>query len=297
MHIETNVLESFLNTLLMNEKFKDTTKARKDLKNLSIRIPYGLQQYLPSSVTTPIIELCSFFKKICAQTLMEADMVKADSQALEGWHILNQWMYPFERYMTKLKNYVRNKAKPKGSIAEGYGAEEALTFSSHYFRDVTTKFNHPDRNVDCPPPTCQFQVFRSICKSIGKWSVIRFDHQELKKVIWYVLHNTPKIDTYQAKFKIEFPNQDMKEEYPDCLNDLDFATLNTDSQSIDVDAPPDIIDDDEDGDLIDDEDVLPHNLADSDDEDLTNGDDDNMSADVAHGHGGDSGGDDRLLQR
>ncbi|GJZ70845.1 kinase-like domain, phloem protein 2-like protein, partial [Tanacetum coccineum] len=40
--------------------------------------------------------------------------------------------------------------------------EEALTFSSHYFRDVTTKFNRPDRNVDFPPPTCQFQVFKSL---------------------------------------------------------------------------------------------------------------------------------------
>nr|GFB63947.1 proton-dependent oligopeptide transporter family [Tanacetum cinerariifolium] len=116
--------------------------------------------------------------------------------------------------MKKLKNYVQNKAKPKGSIAEGYVTEEALTFSSHYFRDVTTKFNHPDRNVDCPPPTCQLQVFKSLCKSIGLWSVIRIDHQELKKVIWYVLHNSPEIDTYRAKFKIEFPNKDMKEEFP-----------------------------------------------------------------------------------
>ncbi|GKF93006.1 hypothetical protein Tco_0279725 [Tanacetum coccineum] len=44
-------------------------------------------------------------------------------------------------------------------------------------------------------------------------SVIRIDHQELKKVIWYVLHNSPEIDTYRAKFKIEFPNKDMKEEF------------------------------------------------------------------------------------
>ncbi|GJX89681.1 hypothetical protein Tco_0341695, partial [Tanacetum coccineum] len=104
--------------------------------------------------------------------------------------------------------------KPEGSIAEGYVAKEALTFSSHYFWDVTMKFNRPDRNVNCPPPTCQFQVFRSICKSIGKRSVIRFDQQELKKVIWYVLHNSPGIHMYWAKFKSEFPNQDMKEEFP-----------------------------------------------------------------------------------
>ncbi|GJQ96214.1 hypothetical protein Tco_0007353 [Tanacetum coccineum] len=317
MHIEKNVLESILNTLLMNDKSKDTAKARQDLKNLGIRsglwlsqnkngkcskaqatysftptdrkkfcqfikgvklpdgfesnfkhkvtdndtiitdlkshdchimmqclLPYGLQQYLPLDVAKPLIELCLFFKQICSQTLMVDDMLKAQSKVIDilcnleliyppaffdimihlvihlpleaifGGPIRPRWMYPFERYMKKLKNYVRNKAKPEGSIAEGYVAEEALTFSSHYFWDVTTKFNRPDRNVDCPPPTCQFQVFKSLCKSIGLRSVIRIDHQELKKVIWYVLHNSPEIDTYRAKFKIEFPNKDMKEEFP-----------------------------------------------------------------------------------
>ncbi|GJZ52527.1 retrotransposon protein, putative, ty3-gypsy subclass [Tanacetum coccineum] len=80
------------------------------------------------------------------------------------------------------------------------------------------------------------------------------------------------------------------------LNDLDFTTLHIDGQSTDVDAPPDIIDVDEDDDIIDDEDALPYDLADSDDEDLVNLDIDDgvnvMSADVARGHDGDGGGDD-----
>ncbi|GJW52340.1 RNA-directed DNA polymerase, eukaryota [Tanacetum coccineum] len=87
------------------------------------------------------------------------------------------------------------------------------------------------------------------------------------------------------------------------LNNLDFTTLNMDSQSTDVDAPPDIIDVDEDDDFIDDEDILPHDLADSDDEVLSNDDDDDadddddMSADVARGHDGVAGGDDRPPSR
>nr|GEX38342.1 hypothetical protein [Tanacetum cinerariifolium] len=248
-------------------------------------------------------------------------------------------------------------SKPEGSIAEGYIAEEALTFSSHYFRDVTTKFNCSDHNVDCPPPTCQLQVFKSLCKSIGLRSVISIDHQELKKVIWYVLHNSPKIDTYQAKFKIEFPNKDMKEEFPgwfgkqtpisvnSCVvNGVRFIVHNRDerrttqnsgicspgpdgemyygqleqilefsylsfktvlyrvkwfdtSNKGHVDEPPDIIDVvDEDDDIIEEEDPIPHDLADSDDEDLVNlniDDGVNMSTDVARGHGGNDGGDDR----
>nr|GFA07012.1 hypothetical protein [Tanacetum cinerariifolium] len=82
------------------------------------------------------------------------------------------------------------------------------------------------------------------------------------------------------------------------LNDLEIAALHIDDQSIDVDAPPDIIDVDEDDDIIDEEDPIPHDLVDYDDEDLVNldiNDGVNMSPDVAWGHGGDGGGDDRPL--
>ncbi|GJU46178.1 RlpA-like double-psi beta-barrel domain-containing protein [Tanacetum coccineum] len=229
-------------------------------------------------------------------------------EALEGGPIRPRWIYRFETYMKKLINYLRNKANPEGSIVEGYVIEEALTFS----------------NVDCPPPMCQFQVFLLVCKSIGLRSVIRFDHQELKKVIWYVLHNSPEIDTYLAKFKssdecrttqnngICSPGEKDEEMYYGQLEEIFeflymsfkvvlfrvkwFDTSNEGyGQSIDVDAPQNIIDVDEDDDIIDDEDALPHDLADSDDEDLVNVDDDNddMSADVARGHGGDGGDDDR----
>nr|GFD34475.1 hypothetical protein [Tanacetum cinerariifolium] len=71
------------------------------------------------------------------------------------------------------------------------------------------------------------------------------------------------------------------------LNDLEITALHIDGQSIDVDAPPEIIDVvDEDDDIIDEKDFIPHDLADSDDEDL-------MSTDVARGHGDDGGGGDR----
>ncbi|GJT30476.1 hypothetical protein Tco_0910751 [Tanacetum coccineum] len=74
--------------------------------------------------------------------------------------------------------------------------------------------------------------------------------------------------------------------------------MHIDGQSTVVDAPPDIIDvPDEDDDIIDDEDALPHDLADSNVEDLINVDDDGVekmsSADVARSHDGDGGGEDR----
>ncbi|GKE83801.1 hypothetical protein Tco_1557543, partial [Tanacetum coccineum] len=100
-------------------------------------LPYGLQQYLLDKIAKPIIELCSLFKQICSATLMEDDMLKAQIkvvdilcdlgliyppalfdimihlvihlplEALEGGPIRPWWMFPFERYMKKLKGYVR----------------------------------------------------------------------------------------------------------------------------------------------------------------------------------------------
>jgi hypothetical protein len=39
-----------------------------------------------------------------------------------------QWMYPIEWYLKTLKGFVKNKARSKGSMVEGYALEEALGF-------------------------------------------------------------------------------------------------------------------------------------------------------------------------
>ncbi|GKA81254.1 hypothetical protein Tco_0787946 [Tanacetum coccineum] len=175
-------------------------------------------------------------------------------EALEGGPIHPRWMFPFERFMKKLKGYVRNKAKPEGSIAEGYVAEEALTLSSHYFRDVTTKFNRLERNVDPPPPTCQFQAFRSVCNTIGLRSFPPFGAKEFNKARWYVLHNSPEIDTYRAQFQsVQVVST--------------IATMVVSSNSLPLER--------NDINIIGSGVVnpLPHDLADSDVEDLINDDD------------------------
>jgi hypothetical protein len=43
------------------------------------------------------------------------------------------WMYPVERRLCTLKHSVRNQARPEGSIAEAYVANESLTFFYRYF--------------------------------------------------------------------------------------------------------------------------------------------------------------------
>nr|GEY47581.1 hypothetical protein [Tanacetum cinerariifolium] len=177
-------------------EFNDTAKAIQDLKRLGIRSGLCLGQtkngkcskpqtaysftpenrksfqYLPDKVAKLIIKLCSFFKQICFATLMKDDMLKAQSKVVDILCNL-ELIYPPTFFDITIHLVIHLplealKAKPEGSIAEGYVAEEALTFSSYYFRDVTTKFNCLDRNVDPPPP------------------------------------NIPEIDTYLSEFK-RFP--------------------------------------------------------------------------------------------
>jgi len=47
-----------------------------------------------------------------------------------------------------LKQYVRTRSHPEGSIAEGYLAEESLTFCSRFLHNVETKSNRVDRYID-----------------------------------------------------------------------------------------------------------------------------------------------------
>ncbi|GKA70838.1 hypothetical protein Tco_0776977 [Tanacetum coccineum] len=126
-------------------------------------LPAGAQAYLDSSIATPIIELYSFFKQIYARSIKGSDMLIAEDQLV---HILCNFeqIYPplFFDIMIHLVMHLPVEAiiaRPEGCIAEAYIAEEALTFCSHYLRNVPTRFNRPDKNDDGPPPTSELEVF------------------------------------------------------------------------------------------------------------------------------------------
>ncbi|KAI5317339.1 hypothetical protein L3X38_037046 [Prunus dulcis] len=68
--------------------------------------------------------------ELCAKVLREDDLNLLDNQigAKVAGPVQFGWMYPVERYLHKLKTYVRNKAHPKGSIAKGVLGDECLIF-------------------------------------------------------------------------------------------------------------------------------------------------------------------------
>ena len=59
-------------------------------------------------------------------------VVHLPDEALLRGPVKYGWMYPIETRLGTFKGYVRNRARPEGSIAEAYIATEVLTFCSKY---------------------------------------------------------------------------------------------------------------------------------------------------------------------
>ncbi|GJW85383.1 uncharacterized protein Tco_0158528 [Tanacetum coccineum] len=124
-------------------------------------------------------------------------------------------MYPIERDLLTLKSYVHNRAHPEGSIAQGYLAQESLTFCSRYLSVVETVFTRPIRNDDegsqneteesnlfCPGwPLGKKLDYRF---SIGKRSRrlnSSLDDQSLAQAHRYVLFNVDAITIFREEHK------------------------------------------------------------------------------------------------
>lgn len=113
-------------------------------------------------------------------------------------HVHYGWMYPVERRLYTLKRYLRNRARPEGSIAEGYVADECLTFCSRYMDDVNTVYNKEPRNSAFEDlDAYDVQVFGHGVKFISACNYGEEDPEEVKKMVWYVLHNSDETAEYR----------------------------------------------------------------------------------------------------
>nr|GEY56646.1 hypothetical protein [Tanacetum cinerariifolium] len=333
MHIEKNVLESILNTLLKNEKSKDTIKARQDLERLGIQsglwlsknkngkcskpqaaysftpkdrkkfvssskeLNYQmgsdptsstkLQQYLHLDIAKPLIELCLFFKKICSQTLMVDDMLKAqrkviriDHQELKKviWYVLHN-SPEIDTYRAKFKRIPRLVWKADNDLGVSESSElfalacgpsqTPISVNSCVVNGVRNNITQikangkafkNDQYILITQVKQCFYLEDMARRPLG-WKVV--EHVSHKKFLnggVIIVEDDPDVIHVDNSSDLKLFTS---------LNDFEIAALHIDGQSIDVDAPPDIIDVvDEDNDIIDEKDPVPHDLADSDDEDL-----------------------------
>ncbi|XP_066354558.1 uncharacterized protein [Miscanthus floridulus] len=161
-------------------------------------LPTDLRGLVHKDIYEAVVELGKFFQELCSRKL-KVDVVKhlkaeipvilcklekifppaffdvmvhlavhLPDEALLRGPIQYGWMYPIERQLGTLKGYVRNRARPKGSIAEAYIANEALTF-------------------------CSRETY--------------LENKEFDKLCWYVLNNCDEVEPYLSKFREELEKE------------------------------------------------------------------------------------------
>lgn len=108
-----------------------------------------------------------------------------------------------------MKQYVSNKAHPEGSMAEGYIAEECLTFCSMYMNDIETQFNKVERNYERRKDgENTLFVFSDTARPLTTTGdYVTADAKSLKQMHSYVLKNCDDILEYMryfSKFVLRF---------------------------------------------------------------------------------------------
>ncbi|XP_020106666.1 uncharacterized protein LOC109722900 [Ananas comosus] len=192
-------------------------------------LPIALRAAMPRQVVAVISGLSSFFKSLCSKALKVEELDQLQSrialtlchmekifppsfftimihlnihlvaEAKLGGPVHYRWMYPIERYLVRLKSYVRNRAQPEGSIAEGYIAEECLTFCSRYLEGVESVFNRPQRNFDNMENIDNY-MFLSGGRVLGKIESVVLDSMSIAQAHRYVLLHCDKIASYRGEF-------------------------------------------------------------------------------------------------
>ncbi|XP_042486512.1 uncharacterized protein LOC122066739 [Macadamia integrifolia] len=192
-------------------------------------LPVALRNILPKNVRSILMELCQYFRDICDKVGKEDDFKKLEESIVvtlcnlerifpPGFFnimvyliihlafgvrmagpVQYRWMYPIERFLKQLKNYMRNRSHPEGSIAEGYLANECLIFLSRYFEGVETIFNRPASNTGSIEVEDSLCLIPSYGKPLGKCEMIRLDMMERIQAHRYILMNYDGIKRYRAQ--------------------------------------------------------------------------------------------------
>jgi hypothetical protein len=123
-----------------------------------------VQNVLDENVRQAEFKISRVFKRLCSREVQTANRERDVEECaiavclLEKWfpptfmnimshlsiHLVEElymygpvhtrWLYPMERYMKTLKDYVRTYARPEASIAEGYAMSETLGYYTEYMQ-------------------------------------------------------------------------------------------------------------------------------------------------------------------
>jgi hypothetical protein len=194
-------------------------------------LPVALRGLLPENVRLAIVKLCAFLNAISQKVInpeslprLQNDLVQClvsfelvfppsffnimthvlvhlvDEIAILGPVFLHN-MFPFERFMGVLKKYVRNRARPEGSISMGHQTEEVIEFCVDFIPDL--------RPIGLPESRHEGRMGGK--GTLGSRSIICRDAESWKKAHSIVLHNSalvsPYIDQHENILRLKNPEQ------------------------------------------------------------------------------------------
>jgi len=191
-------------------------------------LPAGLRGLVRKDVYEVIAELGRFFRQLCSKTLkvdalhqMKEDIViilcklekiyppaffdvmvhlavHLPDEALLRGPVQYGWMYPIERRLGTFTRFIRNKARPEGSVAEAYTAYECMTQCSTYFSDIFTRFTRPERNLDAEHNMSPngYSIFCHGINLLGA-STLHYEDKDYDSMVWFVLNNYEEVDEYK----------------------------------------------------------------------------------------------------
>ncbi|CAM8954086.1 unnamed protein product [Rhodiola kirilowii] len=200
-------------------------------------MPIAFKGFLPKQTWEAVSELCTFFRDICASSLdtelmehwqrnIASTLCKLETNSplpfliqwntsqfiwliLLGGPVHYRWMYPFERFIYRLKQLGQkgNRAEVEASIVNAYIQLETSYLELDYLdAELTTNFTTLKRNEvvaeACNDPQISIFNYPGAAGSIVKRRVL--DSNEFAKETHYIFSNTPEIEEYLALFESRF---------------------------------------------------------------------------------------------
>jgi hypothetical protein len=100
-------------------------------------------------------------------------------------------MFPFERFMGVLKKYVRNRARPEGSISKSYGTEEVIEFCVDFLPDL--------KPIGVSESRYEGRLTEK--GTLGRKATVCMDGHSFTQAYYTVLHNSTVVAPYIGRHK------------------------------------------------------------------------------------------------
>uniref|UniRef100_A0A251URJ8 DUF4218 domain-containing protein n=1 Tax=Helianthus annuus TaxID=4232 RepID=A0A251URJ8_HELAN len=212
-------------------------------------LPVAILPFLNKDIRETLIEFCQFFQKICSKTLYAKELedmktgiviilcklekifppafftimvhlcVHLPEEALLGGPVSQRWMFGIKRRMGTYKGYIRNFARPDGSITEAYVVDEAVTFLSRYVDDIETRFNRVERNWDVTTTKHEMDLFNNKVRA-SKFGQLG---EYLQVVQWYICNNCGvELGSYLKEQKEALSSRGIREANLDTIQKQEF---------------------------------------------------------------------------